>query len=324
MDEEEFVKLIWQMPICFYFTTMPSDTSSIRHDTRPPWWLWPGLLCVVAPSVAMAWLYIFADTWQITPLRWPSYVVLGGAVWMIYVTDRLLDHYSRGEAHSTVSVRHRFLWRHRRTAIVLLILLMGLLAILQWTRLPMPLIQWYLWPELLIVIVFFTLSAIVPKEGSVPYFRNVIAGLAFGYGTAMMAHVFSGGSHPVLTLLCSKEMLGFSLLCAANMTAIHVWERETERADEERLKQAGRVLVLPLLLLTVGALGFSLWENWDWLRSFAHATGLHLFFFSIFLSTGLLLVLNRARERFSLEALRMLADVAMLIPLAIYLLVDSV
>jgi uncharacterized membrane protein YphA (DoxX/SURF4 family) len=43
------------------------------------------------------------------------------------------------------------------------------------------------------------------------------------------------------------------------------------------------------------------------------------FFYAILISAALLFVLNRNRSRFSLDALRVLADVAMIVPFPVFL-----
>ena len=59
-------------------------------ETRKPWWLWPHLLSLDAPLVALAW----QDWWsrsEGTPLPGSRRLILGLGVWMIYLADRLSD-----------------------------------------------------------------------------------------------------------------------------------------------------------------------------------------------------------------------------------------
>jgi hypothetical protein len=71
------------------------------NDSRP-WWLWPNLLALDAPAVAVTWQLFFASVAGIAvPLA--ATVVLGLVVWGVYLADRGLD--ARGG--TTSSDRHR-------------------------------------------------------------------------------------------------------------------------------------------------------------------------------------------------------------------------
>ena len=61
---------------------------------RPtPLWLWPNLLSLDAPLVALVWQDFAAHSFG-HPLRLPARIVLALTVWAIYVVDRLLDEES--------------------------------------------------------------------------------------------------------------------------------------------------------------------------------------------------------------------------------------
>jgi hypothetical protein len=47
------------------------------------------------------------------------------------------------------------------------------------------------------------------------------------------------------------------------------------------------------------------------------------FFYAILISTALLFVINRNRSRFSLDALRVLADAAMVVPYPVFLAMSA-
>ena len=76
---------------------------------RPPWWQWINWLALDAVAVALAWLPVFATMTgaRLTPV---NYGVLGAAVWLVYLLDRLLDS-SQGQA---TAARHRFARAHAR------------------------------------------------------------------------------------------------------------------------------------------------------------------------------------------------------------------
>ena len=79
-------------------------------SSRAPFWLWPHLLSLEAPLIAMAWMLGLAHLNRV-PVMPGVLAGLGLCVWMIYVLDRLLD--TRGKADSELDARHRFHRRHR-------------------------------------------------------------------------------------------------------------------------------------------------------------------------------------------------------------------
>ncbi|HEX3745893.1 MAG TPA: hypothetical protein VHW09_18255 [Bryobacteraceae bacterium] len=84
---------------------------------RTPVWLWPNLLSLDAPIVALVWQDLAAHSFG-NPLRAAARVVLGLTVWAVYLADRLLDVRAAGLATDTA--RHRFSRRHYRALSVLL------------------------------------------------------------------------------------------------------------------------------------------------------------------------------------------------------------
>ena len=80
----------------------------VPYPNRKPLWLFPNLLSLDAPLVAMAWLYVFAKTWRLGYHPWEAYASLGLAVWIIYVADRLLDASLAGGTKAALEPRHRF------------------------------------------------------------------------------------------------------------------------------------------------------------------------------------------------------------------------
>lgn len=88
---------------------------------RYPVWLWPNLLSLDAPCVAVAWCALLAKSLRlaIDPL---ALLLLGATVWIIYVADRILDV----RACVGQTARHRFVSAHRaalRVATVAVLLL---------------------------------------------------------------------------------------------------------------------------------------------------------------------------------------------------------
>jgi hypothetical protein len=100
--------------------------------SRP--WLWPNLLSLDAPIVALLWQLLFVRCFHGSLGMLPA-VLLAGAVWVIYVADRTLDAW-RG---SIEQPRHEFYRRHWRLVLPVWISVLGTGAWLAWSRLPGPL-----------------------------------------------------------------------------------------------------------------------------------------------------------------------------------------
>ena len=96
-----------------------TPASEPAHAKRTPWWLWPHVLSLEAPMVAVLWQAALAHAHgiRLTPLL---SVGLALACWVIYLLDRTLDTVA-APSTAELDVRHLFYHRHRR------VLLMGVL-----------------------------------------------------------------------------------------------------------------------------------------------------------------------------------------------------
>ncbi len=288
-------------------------------EGRKPWWLWPNLLSLDAPLVAVAWLYMFARAWQVNYLEWEAYAALGLGVWAIYVCDRLIDLRIRDASDPALASRHEFHARHRSLFLVGVILAIAAVLWFVFKTLPVELLMSYSWPAVTLVAAFFVLVIGRGASGEVPYFRNAVAGLAFAYGTAMMAHT-RVPSQGMWSMALSREMIAFAVLCVLNITAIHLWEH-SRRSDDPEVKAADEMsLTLPLTLLAGSALVFAYFDNPGMFGRGMGSDSLPArpFFYAILISAALLQILNRTRRRFSLDSLRVLADAALVAPLPLF------
>ena len=78
---------------------------------RTAWWLWPHLLSLDAPLVAVVWQACWAQSAHVR-LSWCHPCVLGLGVWLIYLVDRLVDS-ARAVPGDIVTARHAFHARRR-------------------------------------------------------------------------------------------------------------------------------------------------------------------------------------------------------------------
>lgn len=276
-------------------------------EQRKPLWLYPNLLSLDAPLVAVAWLYVFAKTWRLY-LPWESYITLGLVVWLIYAADRLLDVSLVGGKTDELEARHDFHLKHaRRFRICIAAVIVAVLVLV--TNIISFGIYEYLPFGALLVAGFFGLAMLSSQEpGEVHHTKNIIAGFTFAYGTAMTAH-FYRRELGIYDMLFSREFLTFSVLCTLNISAINLWEHAARTTDRESKASDELSLTFPLMLLGVAALTSAVYDEEQTSRPF---------FYAILTGAALLYVLNRNRARFSGDALRVLADAALLVPVAVF------
>ncbi len=122
-------------------TDLPPEHESAQAT---PWWLWPHVLSLEAPLVAVLWQRALAHAHgiRLTPLLDAG---LALACWVIYVLDRTLDTFASNSA-GELDLRHAFYHRHRR------VLLLGVLP---------PALMTLAWMALNVIPAFFT-SALLP------------------------------------------------------------------------------------------------------------------------------------------------------------------
>jgi hypothetical protein len=279
----------------------------VQSERHKPIWLIPNLLSLDAPLVAVAWLYMFAKTWRVNYLPWVAYASLALVVWLIYVMDRLLD-VSMGGHRARSQARHDFHRKHSRTFLTLALAAAGIASVMILEGLPMTIYE-YAFIGAIMVGGFFTLSILSHAESpEIPYAKNVVAGLTFAYGTAMLAHAYTGFEKGAL--LRSPEMICFAVLCILNISAIDLWEHANQSNDIEIKASDELALTLPLTLLGGASLVFALRDPDLTTRPF---------FYAILTGAALLQVLNRTRSKWSTSSLRVLADAALLVPLLIFM-----
>lgn len=272
-----------------------------------PLWMLPNLLSLDAPLVALVWLYMFARTWGVDYHPGHEYGVLALMVWMLYVVDRLLDAALHGGS-PRLQARHHFHNKHRHKFLFGVVSAGIVALVLVLLKSPVAIFN-YLIIESFLVAGFFAMAVFTAAEvEDIPYAKNILAGAAFAFGTAMVAHVYLY-DRGIRDLLLSREFIGFAVLCMLNISAIDLWEHANRSPDPEVKATDELSLTLPLTLLGAAALMFALK---------AEAQGSRAFFYAILTGAALLHILNRVRARFSMESLRVLADVALVAPVLVF------
>jgi hypothetical protein len=286
----------------------PNSTRSDFASLVPrPWWLWWNILSIDAPSVAIVWALLFARMIQ-SKIPFLDFCILAIAVWLIYVADRLLDGRVARQL-STLQERHYFCLRHRW----LLVTLMICAATLNFWLVQRDGFQSRLirsgWIVFALVVLYMLcahaqlsfLNRWLPKE--------IVVGLLFAAGVSLPAWSRSRS----LSYLNILPWALFGLLCSLNCLAIEYWENGTDPRIRKGLlalwsdvhvdRVAGSLIGLGFLGPIV--LGTPARAASGWL--------------AISCGAFLILVLNRLKARISTDAIRVLADAALLVPALVFL-----
>jgi len=246
--------------------------------SRP--WMWPNLLSLDAPIVALLWQLLFVRCFHGNLGTLPA-ALLAVAVWLIYVADRTLDAL-RG---SVEQPRHEFYRRYWREVLPIWIAALGTGVWLAWSRLPAPLFlegAAVASGAALYLAAVHLAPGLLRRAGS----KESMVALLFGLGASLAAWPGVQTTSDVLAILL------FSCLCWMNCAAIDDWEHGRELRPSV-LAAAGLIAIAAACVLhdqrpvlgaaeTAGALG--------------------------------LVVLDRLQRRYSAQALRVLADVVLLTP----------
>jgi len=194
---------------------------------RRPWIgsvLWLNLVCLDAPLVAVAWLWLFARTFRI-PLQVGNGVALFLTAWLIYLGDRLADCTSLQPGFPR-SLRQEFCLRHREIWIATVVLVGGFDAYVIWrtTALETFLVGAVVGLLALIYLVVNHPLGLIWR--SLPA-KELAIGILFTAGilvALMPALSFAQAPFAVCAFL-------FAALCALNCISIANWEREMDQAQ---------------------------------------------------------------------------------------------
>ncbi len=243
-------------------------------------WLWPNLLSLDAPLVAVLWQALFVRCFHATGDALPA-VLLVLAVWLIYAADRALDAW----AGTGRRPRHEFYRRHWRAVLPVWTAVLAIAGWLAWTRLAPPLFQRGL---LLLagVMLYFAVVHFSPEGFRRAWPKEAAVAILFALGASLAAlsRIRSVGD--------AVSILLFSCLCWINCVAIEQWEQRDPFGwpiGAAAACVALAALLLPLLDRPV-------------LGEAEMASALAF------------VLLDRARRHLSTDMLRVLADAALLSP----------
>jgi hypothetical protein len=271
---------------------------------KVPLWLWPTILSLDAPTIAIVWLALFAASFRVSP-GWPVFTALGLWVWLIYATDRLLDS-RKGPPPGGEVPRHRFYRDHRLPVTICAVAVAAIAAVISfgWIQ---PAIRREAIGLAILVAIYFAITHLARPKGDRYWPKELLVGLLFATGVCL----------PVRTLLGRQRLsllAPFILLVAVfwiNALAIECWESAPDRASRMRLRAwISRILAPHLapasagLVILAGAIGL-----FDGLPSGAASIDFAIAFSALFLT---LLEINAGT--LTGPARRVLADAALLTP----------
>jgi hypothetical protein len=247
--------------------------------TRP--WLWPNLLSLDAPLIALLWQVLFVRCFHSSPSAW-SPVLLAASVWLIYAADRTLDAW-RGSGNRP---RHEFYRRHWRAVLPGWILALFACGWLAWRFLPAR--EFDCGALLLLGVAAYLLSVhAMPRTLARAGSKEAAVALLFGIGTVLAAWPRLSSTGDVLSIAL------FAVLCWVNCATIEDWESR---------RPARSVAYLVAAAIAVAA-AVCLREHRPVLGGAETASALGL------------MILDRMRGRLSPDALRVLADAALASPI---------
>lgn len=260
---------------------MPLVFAVASPSPSRPFWLLPNLLSLDAPIVAIVWQRLFAYCLQVTvPL--PISLVLGFTVWLIYSADRVLDA-RRGQCSTA---RHHFHYLHAAALTRIWPAVLICTAMLALSTLPL---RVFVCGAILLALVaiYFVLIHFGLTHGKLAWNLRKEPAVAIIFAAGVTLAPFALALHLRMAVVCAAAL--FMALCWINCQGIETWNKP------------GTNLSLQCAAVTAAALALAFFEP-------ALAT-------AIFLSAVALSVLDRVRTKFSAEAVRVLADAALLSPL---------
>jgi hypothetical protein len=248
----------------------------------PRIWLWPNLLSLDAPLVALLWQILFIRCFHATGSgnALPS-VLLVSVVWLIYAADRALDAW-RG---SGLRPRHEFYRRHWRAFLPVWIVVLAITGWCASTSLPPELFERGAWLAAAVAVYFVAVHGSRrkwPKEAAVA--------VIFALGASLAAWTRVETRADVLTVIL------FSCLCWINCVAIEHWEDGGEHGPS--------AYPVGILAACVGLAAILILHHDRPILASAEAS-----------SAAAFVLLDRSRLKLSADALRVLADVALLSPI---------
>jgi len=204
---------------------LPHISEKRGGESYPPPATWLNLVCLDAPLVATAWLWLFSRSFHV-PLEIGNSVALFLTAWLIYLADRFADASSLNPG-TPRSLRQDFCLRHREIWIATIALVAGFDAYVIWRTTA--------WETFLVgaVVGLLALLYLVLNQPlgliwrSLPA-KEIAIGILFAAGTAVALL-----PRLPLTPAFAIAIVVFAALCALNCISIANWERDLDRSQQK-------------------------------------------------------------------------------------------
>ncbi len=197
----------------------PALTAIPMPATQPrPWWLWPNLLSLDAPLVALIWQELWAQCLAVE-ISYVHRALLILATWLAYSGDRLLDvRHLKGPVDSP---RHEFARCHFHVLFKLWVVGSALAVFL---GLQLPLREIICGLVLLLVLVgYFLLHHSQRIRKHAGKMKEMMTGLVFAVG-AIFFVVIRVPHAPAFVLV----FVAWVALCCMNCLTIACWDRDRD------------------------------------------------------------------------------------------------
>ena len=187
--------------------------------------IWLNLVCLDAPLVAIAWLWLFARMFRV-PFQIGNGVALFLTAWLIYLADRFADS-STLKPDLPRSRRQDFCLQYREPWVVMIALVAGFDAYVIWrtTALATFLAGGVVG---IIAVVYLVVNHPLGRIWRSLPAKELAIGVLFAAGTivALLPWIPS-------TRTFAIAALAFAALCSLNCISIAAWERDLDRAQRK-------------------------------------------------------------------------------------------
>jgi hypothetical protein len=294
-----------------------SVSAAARRPSLPEAW---HLLSLDAPTIAALWACFFARTVDIH-LPWHAPLILAIGTWLIYVADRILDGFRK---FPTVALhrRHHFHTQHRKGFLFAAVVAGAALLSLIVGRMPAKARS----EDMVLFVIALVYLYLVhgPRTNRKAWLPKELAvGTVFAAATAVPAWSRLASGRAELL----PGIAVFSVLCWLNCVAIECWESGSDRMQRN---DASNCIAVPHITtrwavnnLETTALLTAIVSLFVWIGARMAVLSTAPIYLAAFVSAFCFAVLDRHRQRFSTLHLRIAADLFLLSPILLLLVVGN-
>jgi hypothetical protein len=286
---------------------VPRKQANLALALHSGWLSTWHLLSLDAPTVAAVWTVFIARCVRLT-LPWESPAAMFAAVWMLYAADRLLDArpLPDGSAPAELEARHRFHHKHRKGFLCGIVAAALALAVLL-PRMDAAALHLYCLLAALLAA-WLLLIHLLPVHGADAHRLPKELAVGVCFPAAVFIPTVARTAAPMPTLLPSAIFLG--IVCTLNCLFIYAWEHPDLRSATWSTRWAAQRLA-QLTAAVIAAAVVAAWLGHGALRPIAAACAL---------SAALLEILNLRRTKMNPVNLRAAADLSLLTPSPVFLM----